>query len=121
TYAARGPLVAWTPHLAGFAVKLERKSAEVPLPRSRRLRLPWAVAASLFVTLLALLGLNAWALYALPGRLPVAPAPGPAPPTQPAPPAAGKGGDADRDRFAAALYQLLRDRGAGRELTAEKK
>jgi hypothetical protein len=120
TYAARGPLVAWTAHLAGVAVKLERKYAEVPLPRGRRLRLPWAVAASLFVILLALLGLNAWALYALPGRLPMAPAPGPAQPAQPAP-AAGKGDDKDRDRFAAALYQLLRDRGAGRELAAEKK
>jgi hypothetical protein len=82
------------------------------------------VAASLFVTLLALLGLNVWALYALPGRLPVAPAapaPGPAQPAQPTPPAAGKGGGADRDRFAAALYQLLRDRGGERELAARKK
>jgi hypothetical protein len=124
TYAARGPLVAWTPHLAGVAVKLERKSAEVPLPRARRLRLPWAVAASLFVTLLALLGLNAWALYALPGRLPVAPSapsPGPAQPSQATPPAVGKVSEAERDRFAAALYQLLRDRGAERELTADRK
>jgi hypothetical protein len=119
TYAARGPLVAWTPHLAGVALKLERKSAEVPLPRARRLRLPWAVAASLFVTLLALLGLNAWALYALPGRLPVAPGPAQAP--QPTPSAVIKGGNADRDRFAAALYQLLRDRGGERELAAGNK
>ncbi len=124
TYAARGPLVAWTPHLAGVALKLERKSAEAPLPRGTRRRLPWAVAASLFVTLLALLGLNAWALYALPGRLPVAPAApatGPAQPAQPALAAAGKGGSEDRDRFAAALYQLLRDRGAERELAAGRK
>jgi hypothetical protein len=124
TYAARGPLVAWTPHLAGVALKLERKSAEVPLPRGRRRGLPWAVAASLLVTLLALLGLNAWALYALPGRLPVppaAPAPGPAQPTQPPAPAAGKTGEVDKDRFAAALYQLLRDRGAEREVTGARK
>jgi hypothetical protein len=121
TYAARGPLVAWTPHLAGVALKLERKSAEAPLPRVRRHRLPWAVAASLLVTLLALLGLNAWALYALPGRLPVAPAAAPAQPSQPPPPAAGKGGGEERDRFAAALYQLLRERGAGGEMTAGRK
>jgi hypothetical protein len=121
TYAARGPLVAWTPHLAGVALKLERKTAEVPLPRGARRRLAWAVAVSLFVTLLALLGLNVWALYALPGRLPPAHVPAPTQPSQPAPPAAAPSSEADKDRFAAALYQLLRDRGAGRELTAGKK
>jgi hypothetical protein len=58
----------------------------------------------------------------LPGRLPVAPAsPGPTQPAQPAPTAAGKGDGEDRDRFAAALYQLLRDRGGERELAAGRK
>src|SRR5262249_10114105 len=37
TYTQRGPLVAWTPHLADVAVKLDRKPDERP-PRPARLR-----------------------------------------------------------------------------------
>src|SRR5205807_5824013 len=53
-YAQRGPLVAWTPHLAGVAVKVDRKQAEGvtgPAPWQRGV----LVIALIFVALLTLL------------------------------------------------------------------
>jgi hypothetical protein len=124
TYAQRGPLVAWTPHLAGVALKLEHKPAEAPKPPSgRRSRLPWAVAILFLLVLAGLLAANLWSLLdlrqrlassssnnlAAPGKEPVAPAPAPTGPT-----VVGQGEGA-RDRFADALYDLLIEQGGRRE------
>jgi hypothetical protein len=73
TYAQRGPLVAWTPHFAGVALKLDRKSPEsVPHrahPPNRSLVI---LAACLVVVLAALLIGNLWSLQDLRKRLTVA-------------------------------------------------
>jgi len=72
SYAQRGPLVAWTPHLAGVAVKLDRKLAE---PASRLGgRLGLLMSAGLAVLVL-LLGANLWATLSLPHRIVTAGAP----------------------------------------------
>jgi hypothetical protein len=60
--ATRGPLVAWTPHLAGVAVKLDRKFEDRPAILGRRTRVLAGVLAVLLVLLLA--G-NLWALLNL--------------------------------------------------------
>src|SRR5262249_10189137 len=68
TYAQRGPLVAWTPHLAGVAVKLDRKPSEhvtVPVPRRRLLLAGIGGAVAL------LLAANLWATLALYQHIPV--------------------------------------------------
>jgi hypothetical protein len=121
TYAQRGPLVAWTPHLAGVAVKVERKQADgqaAPAPWQRR-----ALAAVLaLVILLGLLGgANLWATFALGKRVASLPQPQPGAPPEPtvaqptpatnlAPPA-----DESRERFAEALHDLLQERLGPRE------
>jgi hypothetical protein len=118
-YAQRGPLVAWTPHLTGVALKLERRPAEPPGPRpTRRPRLRGALAWSLVLLLLALLAANLGSTLALHQRLTAAargagaPAPEPAPPRRPsAPPRAGAAADDSRERFVAALYRLLLEEG----------
>lgn len=108
TYARRGPLVAWTPHLADVAVKLGHPPAEDAPPRRPLGRAAWVLA----VVLLLLLAANLWALLTLPGRLsgerPTTdrqPLPGPAP----APATSSQEGDptAARERFALALARLL--------------
>src|SRR5262249_52462492 len=106
TYAQRGPLVAWTPHLARVALKLERKpSQRLAGRRGRRRRLPQAVLpAAIFLHL----GANLWATYTLSRRLPLSPGP----------PAAVESsaqasrppmdtGHGEREQFAQALHGLL--------------
>jgi hypothetical protein len=116
-YAQRGPLIAWTPHLAGVALKLDRKPAEDgPVAKlSRRAAGPRALSALLAVLLVALLAGNLWYLRALDRRLAeAAPAP-PAEPARPSPAPPRPAEDADRERFVAALHRLLADRGAAQE------
>jgi hypothetical protein len=117
TYAQRGPLVAWTPHLAGVALKVDRK-AEPALPhpalRSRSRGVAVAVLATL---LLGLLAANLWSTLALHRRLaeaapPANPPAADAPEKHPQPPPATASDDG-RDRFAAALADLLAEQ-AGR-------
>jgi hypothetical protein len=108
TYAQRGPVVAWAPHLADVALKLDRKAAELAPPSRRRPVLP----AALVALLLALLGANLWALLWLGSKLPAAdhsPAPtaGKTGGEEPAPGSAPSGEDA-RDQFARALHAALR-------------
>jgi hypothetical protein len=68
TFAQRGPLVAWTPHLAGVALKLDRKPLDSPsVPASRRRPLQ----AVLGVAALLLLGANLWATLSLYRRVPL--------------------------------------------------
>jgi hypothetical protein len=114
TYAQRGPLVAWTPHLAGVALKLDRKPAEEPTPpRGRRL----ALAAGLALLLLTALTAANLAATLWVGRraapAPANPAPAEARPAarDPVPPA----GEDARDQFARALYALLHPAGGQRE------
>jgi hypothetical protein len=113
TYARRGPLVAWTPHLADLAVKLDRKTSEerVPAPRPRR-----GLAVGLAVLLLVLLGANLWALLTLPGRL-AAEKPGATadrsqePSTKETPNPQEGVKDRAREKFALALYRLAGEEG----------
>jgi hypothetical protein len=113
SYAQRGPLVAWTPNLAGVAVKLDRPAVEKP-SRSSGGRRPILSAALLLVFLVGCA--NLWATLTLPRSLPSA---GPAP-TNPAPvtePAAQRAAAADTsgERFARALFHLLQKAGDGSE------
>ena len=113
TYAQRGPLVAWTPHLAGVAVKLDRKPTETTAgPTSRRRQLQ----AALVLAILLLLGANLWATYSLHQRLPftasaehvAAPAVKPlSPPYSPA--------NGERDAFTQALHGLIQAQAGGPE------
>lgn len=126
TYAQRGPLIAWTPHLAGVALKLDHKSAETPVVRPIRSgRGARLTVAGLLVLLLGLLAANLWFMQALRRDLPANATPSPAvsehpsaPPTQrkyPVPSA-----EASRDRFVAALHELLSEHGGNREWQADK-
>lgn len=124
TYAQRGPLVAWTPHFAGVALKLDRKAPETGVIRphrpSRGLR--W-VALSLLVVLLSLLTANVWGLLDLRRQLrDLAAQPGPSSPV-PERPASADGklprNEAGTEQLLAALKALL-DRGGSREWQAER-
>ncbi|HEY7314379.1 MAG TPA: hypothetical protein VH643_33835, partial [Gemmataceae bacterium] len=76
TYAQRGPLIAWTPHLAGVALKLDGKSKEMPVPSSvRSSRGPRIALACLLLLLIGLLAANLWSTLMLHRSLPAAPAP----------------------------------------------
>jgi hypothetical protein len=123
TYAQRGPLVAWTPHLAGVAVKLEPKPEIAP----RRLTPPRVLVNRFGLLLLVLLAVltganllltlsvrqqlsTAQAAPASNGsaEIPTASRHEPAP-VHPTP-------DDSRERFAEALHDLLVERGGRREL-----
>jgi hypothetical protein len=126
TYAQRGPLVAWTPHLAGVALKLDRKaegSTTTAAPRARRGRL---LTAFLVVLLLGLLGGNLCYLRDIQQRLAAAPAPAPSAGAAPEPPPrrvvrpAREPQDESRERFVAALHRLLVEKGGEGELRADR-
>jgi hypothetical protein len=123
TYAQRGPLIAWTPHLAGVALKLDRKSTEIPVIQSNRqgrgIR-PTAVVLSLI--LIGLLIANLWSTLALHRALSASAAipseniSAHVPSSKQALPST----DAERDRFVAALYELLIEHGGNREWNTDK-
>ncbi len=124
TYTPRGPLIAWTPHLAGVALKIDRKAAETVAHGAQRSPLwPRLALVGMIIILFALLAGNLWSIYLLHQRLQGAPSLTPQSAgvgevvTRPAPvtiPAAARASDS-RERFAEALASLLRDRGARRE------
>jgi hypothetical protein len=136
TYAQRGPLIAWTPHLAGVALKLDRKSSDMPVARPSRMgRGARFVAVCLALLLAGLLIANLWSTLVLhralstAGETPVPP--GKVTGETPVPPADSQVGsmshrsptsneDAGRDRFIAALHELLIEQGGNREWEAEK-
>ncbi|HZV07803.1 MAG TPA: hypothetical protein VE999_22145 [Gemmataceae bacterium] len=136
SYAQRGPLIAWTPHLAGVALKLDRKSSEMPVVRpSRMSRGARLVAVCLTLLLAGLLITNLWSTLTLhralsmTGGTPVPP--GKTTGETPVPPAGSQVGeasqlpptpneDAGRGRFIAALHELLIEQGGNREWEAEK-
>jgi hypothetical protein len=125
TYAQRGPVIAWTPHFAGVALKLDHRADTPAAPRTSRLSRRRGVAVWLLLGLLAgLLGGNLWMLFALQRQLAALPTQaGNAPPaeaTSPRPaPAASTGGDESRDRFVAALKALV-DQGGAQEWQGEQ-
>jgi hypothetical protein len=125
TYAQRGPLIAWTPHLAGVALKLDRKTTEIPAVRppraARGLR---AALVILSLLLFGLLSANLWSLLTLHRSLSAIPAPvtsgsenAPVPPKNKPP---IRIVDVGRERFVAALHQLLIEQEGGRGWDSEK-
>jgi hypothetical protein len=132
TYAQRGPLIAWAPHTAGVAVKLERKEAAQGAPPARRRPRRLALLPALLVLLLlvGLLGGNLWYLHHI-HKAVTAPPPPPAPldPTateqakssssssnsKPAPRPVD-----DRDRLARALYEVLIENGGEGEWSNDR-
>jgi hypothetical protein len=119
TYAQRGPLIAWTPHLAGVALKLDRKSPEPAPPRpARRSRVGTILWLALFLLLAGLLGANLWSTVEMHRRLTAAAAPAPPvreqAPSRPENPAPAPADDT-RQRFVDALYELLMEQSGRRE------
>jgi hypothetical protein len=120
-YAQRGPLVAWTPHLAGVAVKVDRKQTEAAASPASWQRRVFAVVLGLAALLTPLVALNLWVTLALRGHLAtlsqtspdVQPQPAHVPPPQATSPAAPQ--DGSRERFADALHEVLRERMGPRE------
>jgi hypothetical protein len=122
TFAQRGPLVAWTPHLAGVALKLDSKPALPPLRMARRSRFVLATfAVGLLLVLVGLTAINLWTTVALSQKVASA---GKAdregwtpPETAHARPALTQTSSSEesRERFARALYDLLLERGGRRE------
>ncbi len=116
TYTQRGPIVAWTPHLTGVALKFDHPPALSASPHLKSQSFSWLMG---FVVLLffGLLAANAWYLWRLEHRLSVAQT---APATHPlagqdrpeakrSDPSDPKLGD--KDQLARALYQYLRMHG----------
>lgn len=126
TYAQRGPLIAWTPHLAGVALKLDRKSSEMPVVRPSRVgRGARLVAVGLALLLAGLLLANLWstlalhrALSALPASVSIASEQTSSPP--PSSKQTTPSEEPGHDRFLAALHELLIEQGGKREWEAEK-
>jgi hypothetical protein len=105
--AQRGPLVAWTPHLAGVAVKLDHKPDAAP-PRAPARRRAAGFALSLLALLL--LAANLWAMLRLYSRPVVVTLPqsadlppGPVSAVQPS-------DESGREQFARALHRALQRR-----------
>jgi hypothetical protein len=121
--AQRGALVAWTPHLTGVAVQLGARISEAPR-RGTAPRL-WAGRLLIVVVVLLLAALlvgNLWYLREIQQKVSAAApsASGPDPsPARPVRPTGHEDEGASRERFGGALHQLLLDKGAERELTAE--
>jgi hypothetical protein len=126
-YARRGPLVAWTPHLAGVALKLDNKPTAVPVAPTRPARWFLGGVAVLLLLLGVLTAWNLWATLSL-SRQVAALGQGPrqkeghaeATPAGVPTPGGVSGGNDARERFARALYALLQERGARQDLAQNR-
>jgi hypothetical protein len=103
-YTQRGPLVAWTPHLAGVALKLDGRGP-APVPARSASSFLIAVAA---VVLLVLLGANLWATWSLREKI----GSGTVLPSVTQQPVTALHPGNPSDRLTHGLYELLRSRGA---------
>jgi hypothetical protein len=115
-YARRGPLVAWTPHLAGVAVKLDRPAAEpaAALGRGRPILL-----GIIGLVVAGLLAANLWASLATRRQLEAglrSPAPSPVETRVPT----DVSSTDSRERFALALHRLLQKPGGKRDWTSHQ-
>jgi hypothetical protein len=123
TYAQRGSLVAWTPHFAGVALKLDRKPTDTGHPAPAK-ALRWSrVALTLLAVLVLLLAANVWALLSLRGQLAslaVIPVEAPPRPHDVSPPPSKPTGPASRERLLLAGIKSLIDQGGSREWEAER-
>lgn len=126
TYAQRGPLIAWTPHLAGVALKIEGKSSETQLVRPpRRNGRTRLVAWGFAFLLIGLLTANLWSTLALHRTLATMGSSPPPPVENPSPPSpqsksSPSNDAAERDRFIAALRQMLLESGDRRQWETDK-
>jgi hypothetical protein len=108
-YAQRGPLFAWTPHLAGVAVKLDHQPPTVSTRQPFGNRLQGAA----LVLLLALAAANLWATWTTSRPVPISqPAAGPGVQAEAAAPPTA---DTSAERFAHALHRLARQHGEAPE------
>jgi hypothetical protein len=126
TYAQRGPLIAWTPHLAGVALKLDHKSTEMPIVRPVRSgRGARLFVAGLLMLLIGLLAANLWSMLSLHRALAKSAARPQVSGEHSSPLTSKKqypmpSAETSRDRFVAALHELLTEHGENREWEAEK-
>lgn len=125
TYAQRGPLIAWTPHLAGIAIKIDGKSSESLLIRpSRRGGRGRLVALVFSLVLIGLLSANLWSTLVLHRTLSPMPTSAPLPAENNSLSSHSKvstsNGDAGRDHFVAALREMLLEHGDRRQWEADK-
>jgi hypothetical protein len=112
TYAQRGPLIAWTPHLAGVALKMDRPSLDAPRPLGREQRWAAPAIACALLALVALTAANLWAT--LHGNQATDSAAAPRTADAPLPESKTSGtsnADQARQAFANALNLLLTERG----------
>jgi hypothetical protein len=126
SYARRGPLIAWTPNLAGVAVKLEHRSTDTPLvPPTRTGHGMRLTVGGLLLLIIGLLGANLWSLLSLRHSLSGLSLPEHSQSENPPPLSAQtkkltSGEEMGKDRFLAAMHELLIERGGDREWKAEK-
>ena len=116
TYAQRGPLIAWTPHLSGVALKLDRTAVDAPRPKLREQR--WAAPAitSAVIILLLLTAANLWAT--LHGQRTSAQAANNPVAERPVIELKNANAEQARQAFADALFTLLTERGGQPEWNA---
>jgi hypothetical protein len=129
TYSQRGPLIAWTPHLAGVALKLDRRADAPASPHlTRPVRRLRVLVGLLVLLLVGLLGANLWALYGVQRQMAALSAvgretqAGTGRETHAATGSethAATGSDESRDRFVAALKAML-DQGGAHEWQGER-
>jgi hypothetical protein len=119
TIAQRGPAIAWTPHLSGVALKLDRKPVERALsggpPRLQPAGVLKVLAGVLLVALLFANLLELLALKRLVGAALATPAPA-APVSESSDQQLNKAAQEAREQLAEGLYDLILDQGGKTEL-----
>lgn len=124
TFAQRGPLIAWTPHLAGVALKLDHKSSETSVVRPTRAgRGARLTALGLLLFFIGLSAANLWSTLALHRALPAPTGEGRkveaevnnSPANLSAP-----NRDGEHNRLIAALHELLMEQGGNHEWETQK-
>ena len=125
TYAQRGPLIAWTPHLAGVALKVDRRASQGTDRPARASRRAALLVAGALVLLALLMAANLWATLHRSRRPESAPSPDTttlrdsgSSPSDPDKSASRAAVPQARQAFADALYSLLVERGGQSEWDA---